>query len=734
MVEDNIIDGIVEEIIFESDDSGYKVFSVDMDGQLITAVCTCAALYVGESITAHGEWTNHAVYGRQFVCDEIEKSFPVETQSMLKFLASGIIKGIGAAYAHKIVEIFGEDTFYIIENEPNQLTQIKGISSNKAMEISHSFKQTLAVRETLMELGDMGISPAMAVQIHQKYGGMSIQIVRSNPYQLWEEIDGFSFGMADKLALENGFEPLDDLRIEYCIKYVLVYNQQNGHVFLPLGKLKSISAEFIGISNEQALEYIEKLVASKKLKAVEINGLTAVYLIDMFEAEQYIATKLRLICDFKKIEISNIETRIASTEKILGIEYAQNQRQAVKCAIENKTMVLTGGPGTGKTTTLRGIITLFEDLNYKVVLCAPTGRAAKRMSELCGRPAKTIHRLLEIDVGKGAGAFTRNENNPLDADVLIVDEMSMVDVKLFEGLMHAIRTNCRLVLVGDSDQLPSVGAGNVFLDIIRSQTIATIFLNKIFRQASKSHIILNAHKINRGEYPDLTNSDDFYFIKKSSPQKVLDAVIELVANRIPKVYKKDVFNGLQVIIPTKKTTVGTANVNKQLHEILNPPSQTKRQVTVKERIYREGDKVMQTKNNYDIVVTKDDGTVESGVYNGDIGIIEKLLISEKKAFIRYDDRLAEYEFSNLDQVESAYAITIHKSQGSEFDAVVLVLSELTPLLQYRNLLYTAVTRAKQILVIVGSESIITKMVDNNKRSNRYSGLKYFLKGDWSEIK
>ena len=723
--QDNIIDGVVEEVIFENDDTGYRVFTVNCDGILNTLVATCPPLYAGESITASGEWKQHSAYGMQFVCDDIEKSFPYELEGMLKFLASGAVKGVGPSTASKIIEKFKQDSFYVLENEPERLTAIRGISRDKAFKMSDSFKTTLGIRDIMMQLNAYNIPPSVAVNVYKKFGSYALDVINQNPYRLWEEVDEFSFQHADEIALKGGIEPDSELRLSYFIKYVLVHNTYNGHSFLPFEKLSDIASANIGVTREMTDNCINSMISSAQLYKLKINGIDAVYLPDLFLAENYISKKLLEICSYNNTRLSDVEKHIDLLEQRLNITYAINQREAIRKSIENKSIVITGGPGTGKTTTLNGIIRLFENLNFDITLCAPTGRAAKRMSEVCGREAMTIHRLLEVDVSKDS-AFVKNESNPLKTDVVIIDEMSMVDVRLFESLLRAIPVSCRLIMVGDADQLPSVSAGNVFSDIIKSEKIPTVFLNEVFRQATSSKIITNAHRINRGESPDLANSDDFFFIKKSSPEAVAQAVMTLASERIPQKYGINVLNGLQVIAPTKKTITGTANINKLIREAVNPKADGKTEVELKGRSYRVGDKVMQMKNNYNVVCLAKSGNYESGVFNGDIGVISKIDIREKQIEVKYDDKIATYDFPDADQLEHAYAVTVHKSQGSEFDTVILVLHDMTPLLQYRNLLYTAVTRAKKMLLIVGSEQIVAKMVENNKRNNRYSGLRYIV--------
>ncbi len=723
--EDNVIDGVVEEIVYENEETGYRVFTVNCEGLLYTAVMTGPPLFPGESITASGEWKTHNAYGRQFVCEDIEKTFPYELDGMLKFLASGVVKGVGPSTAQKIIDAFRDEAFYVIENEPERLVQIRGISREKAESISISFKSTLGVRDIMMQLSSYNISPNLAIKIYNKFGGFSLEVIETDPYRLWEEIEEFSFQSADKIALENGFSSDGEIRLKYFIKYILTHNLTNGHSFLPDAKLAEIAADNVGVSFEDALNCVEALIKSGELFSLKIADTTAVYLPSYFVAENFISKKLYEISKCVETKIDDISKHIDALEKRFGITYADNQRQAIEAAVNNKTMVLTGGPGTGKTTTLNGIIKLFEGLGLTVTLCAPTGRAAKRLGDVCGKEAKTIHRLLEVDMGKG-NTFVKNESNPIKSDVVIIDEMSMVDVKIFESLLRALLPRVRLIMVGDADQLPSVGAGNVFLDIIRSEKIHTVFLNEIFRQASHSKIITNAHKINRGEFPDLVNSEDFFFIKKSSIQGVNDAVAALVSERIPQKYSKTVLSGLQVIIPTKKSPTGTQAVNSMLRELVNGTDTKKTEVTVGKRVYRLGDKVMQTKNNYDITCKKNDGVYELGVFNGDIGVISLIDVKNRQLHVSFDDRVAIYDFSDLDELDLAYAVTVHKSQGSEFDVVLLVITDMTPLLQYRNLLYTAVTRAKQLLIVVGNEQVIKNMVDNNKRSNRYSGLKHLI--------
>lgn len=718
------IEGIVEDVIYSNAETGYNVMSVDA-GEPITVVGTLPAVYSGEQIHAYGKWIHHATYGKQFVCEEIEKSFPGEQLGILKFLASGAIRGIGAVTAQRLVEKFGDDTLDIIENEPLKMTAIRGISADRAIQISDAFRLTVGMREVLMALSEYNIPPAVAVRLYKQYGSFSVKILEDNPYRLWEEIDGFTFQKADEVATMLGFETLSESRVFAHVKYVLRHNLQNGHTFLPLPTLVTLTSKLLDSDEESILIAVENMCERQILKQIKIREIDAVYLMEFYQYEQYIAGRLSQMAEFPEEKVDDIDRKIDQLEESLDIRYAENQRLAIAGAIERNVMILTGGPGTGKTTALRGIIVLLEQLKIKFELCAPTGRAAKRMSELCGRNAQTIHRLLEVDPGK-RDSFAKNEQNPLKTDAVVVDETSMVDVCLFSALLRAVRPGTKLILVGDADQLPSVGPGNLFRDILRSRKIFTVSLTEIFRQAGQSRIIVNAHKINQGEMPLLQNSDDFFFVPKNNNDAIAAAVLKLVTERIPKVYHRDLFHGVQIISPTKKTAAGTVMLNELIRKKIGMLQDEKAGCKQGDRIFCVGDKVMQVRNNYDIEVNRSDGGQEAGIFNGDIGIIEKISHKNKTLSIRFDERVAEYPFENLEELDFAYAVTTHKSQGSEFDIVVLSLAEGTPLLQYRNLLYTAVTRAKELLIIVGSENTVRKMVANNKQTNRFSGLRYLL--------
>lgn len=724
LITEDEIEGVVEDVVYANPETGYYVFSVDA-GQLITVVGNAPSVYAGEGIHAYGKWVQHTSYGKQFVCEDIEKSFPKEQTHILKFLSSGAIKGVGPATAEKIVSTFGTDALDVIENEPLKLTCIKGITSSRALEISDQFRLTVGMRDILMYLSEYNISPAISIKIYKQYGGLSARVLENNPYRLWEEVDGFSFEKADEIATRLCFDALCEERVFAHIRYVLRHNLQNGHTFLPQETLCRLVMQLLDTDEETVLIAIENMSERQLLKVVPIRNTVAVYLMSYYQSEAYIAGRLYSMTQFPAKDIRDMDKQIALLENQLGIRFAERQREAIAGAIERNVMILTGGPGTGKTTTLRGIIGLLDKLGFKFLLCAPTGRAAKRISELCDHSAQTIHRLLEVDMAN-SDVFVRNEQNPLNTDAIVVDEMSMVDVKLFEALLRALRPGTKLILVGDADQLPSVGAGNVFRDLLRSEKIFIVELTEIFRQAGQSRIIVNAHKINHGELPTLTNSDDFYFVPKKTNEGIADAVVKLVCERIPFVYGQDIFGGVQIISPTKKTAAGTVALNEQIRARLGMDRKKGAFCQQGGRTFYVGDKVMQVRNNYDIVYSRSDGQQETGIFNGDIGIIERISVQDKQLYIRFDDRLAEYPFESLEELDFAYAVTAHKSQGSEFDIVVLSLPDAVPLLQYRNLLYTAVTRAKKILLIVGSENVIGKMVNNNKQTNRFSGLRYLL--------
>ncbi len=728
--------GVIEEVVFHNEANGYTVLilSGEDSEEPVTAVGELPFAAEGESITVMGHWEVHQNYGRQLHIDYYEKEIPAGRDAMLKYLASGAVKGIGPATAKKIVEVFGDDTFEVLEKNPEFLAQINGISMKKAKEIGENFEAQFGMRNTMM-FASRFFGSAVAVKIYKKWGCAAEDVIRRNPYLLCEEIEGIGFERADKVALELGVEENAPARVSAGVMYVLDYHAlASGHVFIPRDKLAPTAAQLLGVSEEQAEAAIDRLAEEGKLKIVKSGKRQCVYLMRNYEAECYIARKMALLeKNAFQPPVTDITREIAVIEAENRIKYAMMQKKAIISAMTSGVMVLTGGPGTGKTTVIRALIRIFSQMGYKVSLAAPTGRAAKRMSEATGEEAKTIHRLLEAEIGGIMAKFARNESNRLEEDVFIIDETSMVDTLLMMALLMAIKPGARLILIGDADQLPSVGAGNVLNDCIESEVITTVQLKEIFRQAKQSRIVTNAHAINCGEYPTLNDKDnDFFFVKRDREEDICKTVTALWHTRLPSAYGKEIGGQIQVITPSKKGCAGTEQLNYALQAVLNPASPQKNQMKHKGRTFREGDKVMQTRNNYDIPWKK--GTMEgTGVFNGDIGILEKISYHEQKAEVRYEDRVAVYEFSLLEELEHAYAVTVHKSQGSEYPVVILPVYTYAPRLLTRELLYTAVTRAQKMVILVGSEQAVQMMVDNSRRPQRYTGLKAMLRSTMQSI-
>ncbi|MEG1719387.1 MAG: ATP-dependent RecD-like DNA helicase [Clostridia bacterium] len=721
--------GIIESIKFRSEETGYTVCTVTVNNEEQTLVGKMPFIHIGEEIRANGVYANHSKFGKQFNVETFTKALPNTQSAILKYLSSGSIKGIGVVTASKIVDMFGDKTFETIENTPLELMKIKGINKEKAESISKIFKEQYGIRELLIFFTKFSISSNSVIKVWKRWGELATTVIKTNPYILMEEEIGISFDVCDELALSLGFEETDDKRIAAVIKHILLHNyNENGHIFLPKEKLVSTSADYIGTEKKTIEEMITKLIDTNELTERKISNHNAIYLTKMYQTEEYIAKQL-LQKTSKSERFDVLDELIDRLENRYDIEYDKYQREGISSAVNNMVMVLTGGPGTGKTTTLKAIVGVFEEMGLKVILTAPTGRAAKRMQEICGCEAKTIHRLLEMTfTGDNTLKFGKDEQNKIDGEVIIIDEASMVDEGLFEGLLRATDVGTRLVIVGDADQLPSVGAGNILRDIIASEKVPSLKLDKIFRQANKSLIVTNSHKIIKGEYPKLgSTTSDFFFMPKTDENAVVQTVCDLVNRRLPNSYGYNPLNDIQVITPSKLTKVGTRNLNAVLRELLNPAVKTKKEKSLGRIIFREGDKVMQTKNNYDIPYEKDDGEEGIGVFNGDIGIIEKISVGEEKAYIRYDDKRAIYEFSDLKELDHAYAITVHKSQGSEFEAVIMPIFSGMNRLLYRNLLYTGVTRARKTLILVGLKEKIYQMVDNNVTSGRFTGLCEMLK-------
>ncbi len=723
------ITGLVVEIIYSNSQNGYAVCEVETEEQTLTAVGYMPYISEGEKVSLSGSWTFHQDYGPQFKVEFYEKNMPSEVGDILKYLSGGCIKGVRAATAQKIVDMFGEDTLNVIENEPEKLAKIQGISKKRALEIGDDYRKQQGLRSVVMFLQKFGITPQSAVKVFKRYGTMSIDKVKANPYVLAETVYSIGFKTADKIALEMGFGANSPVRVEAAVAHTLSNAMLSGHTYLPKSVLSDEVCRFLSVHIDEAENATERMIFESKLKNErDNNGEERIYLSDLYDAEKYVSQKLLQIAKMEGEKLSDTTLQLISrAEKEQGITLEELQKSAVVCALSNGASVITGGPGTGKTTIINTIIRVMDELGKKVVLAAPTGRAAKRMSELCEIEAKTIHRLLESGYSDDEEnmKFARNEENPLDCDVVIVDEMSMVDLFLMYSLLKAMRSSTRLIMVGDSDQLPSVGAGNVLHDIIRSGTVSQVSLTEIFRQAKQSTIVVNAHKINRGEYPVLNESGtDFFFVKRENAVDISASIVDLCVNRLPKAYRINPLYQIQVLSPTRKGITGVHELSCALQREINPPSKKKKEKAFKNVVFREGDKVMQTRNNYDMEWTRldDEHTTGTGIFNGDIGYIHSIDKANESAEIVFDDRLCTYEFSKFEDLDLAYAVTVHKSQGSEFDVVVMPMYPCAPMLQNRNLFYTAVTRAKTLVVLVGRESVIHAMVDNVSKQRRYSGL------------
>lgn len=723
------IEGSVEKIIYQNEENGYTVCEIfTPSDELFVLVGNMPYLSEGETVSALGTWVNHASFGRQFKVEFYEKQLPATETAILKYLASGAIRGIGKVTAQRIVSQFGAESFDVIEHNPQWLTEIPGISPKKAEQISASFAQQFGMRNVMMFCREY-FGPSTAARIYKKWGNGAVERIKQNPYILCGEIYGVGFEKADAIAKDLGMKKNAPERIAMGLKYVLMHNAAaNGHSFLPLDKLCVTANRLLACDINETEDEAAALCARGETVCVKRDGMKCVYLRNYYEAEKYISEKL---CELdrvgKNIGEENVLPLIAMAEREAEIEYAVLQKRAICQASSNGVFVLTGGPGTGKTTVVRAIIRVFDAMGLRIALAAPTGRAAKRMSQSSGEEAKTIHRLLEMEYGDGEELrFRKNENDRLEEDVIIIDEASMLDLMLTQALLKAIKPGARLILIGDMNQLPPVGAGHVFEDIIKSDRFATVELNHIFRQAQESLIVTNAHAVNHGEYMNLeSKSGDFFFLPRSDDTQTCATIAELCRKRLPKSYGLTVFGGIQVITPSRKGTAGTNALNTTLQEAVNPPSKGKAEKKVRDMIFREGDKVMQIKNNYDIEWNKN-GTQGFGMFNGDIGVIKKIDENGDFITVNFEGKICEYDYTMLDELELAYAITVHKSQGSEYPIVIMPLYRYTPKLLTRNLLYTAITRAQSIVILVGDGEVAKAMVDNNRQTKRYTGLRYAL--------
>ena len=719
--------GSIEHVIYANEDNGFAICDLGTEsGDLITITGTLPYVGEGDSVTVYGKWVHNPKYGRQFRVETCERQMPADANSMLRYLASGAIKGIGPKIAQRIVDEFGDETFDVIEHHPEWLANVSGISRKSAKSIGADFAEKAGIRSAMMFFRDF-FGAAATVRIYKRYGGNAVELAKKNPYRLCEEIEGIGFERADRMARDLGLATDSEDRICSGICYLLSSNAQaNGHVCLPRDKTVQGAARLLGVDETAVNDALELLLAQEKVHAERLGGIELLYDKKQYENEKYIATKLLLldrVCP--AMETANIGAFIDREQAETGVRYADLQRRAISDALENGVMLLTGGPGTGKTTVVRALLHIFSSMGLKIALTAPTGRAAKRLSESTSCEARTIHRLLEYggEESGGRGRFMRDESNLLEENVLIVDEASMVDSLLMGALLRAVKPGSRLVLIGDADQLPSVGAGNVLRDLIDSGRFATVRLTEIFRQAQKSLIVTNAHAINRGELPRLDVKDnDFFFMPRSEDASITATVAQLCGVRLPRTYGAMATTGTQVIVPSRKGEAGTEHLNVVLQATLNPPSPEKREHRFREITYREGDRVMQVRNNYDMEWERDNGMTGAGVFNGDVGVIESIDPTDGNMRIRFEDRTVTYEFSLLEDLEPAYAVTVHKSQGCEYPIVILPLGNVPPMLRSRNLLYTAVTRAQCIVIVVGREDVLADMVRNNRQTMRYTGL------------
>lgn len=723
------VEGYVASVLFRNEENGYCVLRLDeTDGEQCIVVGCIPMAAPGESLTAWGTWVRHPSHGEQFKAEYTERTMPSGAEAIYDYLASRVVRGIGPATAALIVSRFGDDSLNVLRDHPELLANLKGISEKKALEISREFRRQTGMRSLMEFLASASLPPYLALRVYRYYGDDSLELLKENPYILSTEHIGAPFSQADALALNLGLEGDSPQRVAAALLFELRYNAGNGHCFIPRPKLIAATAQLIEVEEEQVAEGLELLLDSGDVTMEQVANVEACYLSGLYAAEVFTAAQLRRMAGHSYANKINIPRVIEKIEAEQGIRFAPLQRQTLEAAASKQLVVITGGPGTGKTTSVRAVLALFDTMGLETMLAAPTGRAAKRLGELAGRDASTIHRLLEANFSEQTDTvtFKRDQSDPLSCDALIVDECSMVDITLMRALLAAIRPECRLVLVGDADQLPSVGPGNVFRDIIRSRAAETVRLTEIFRQDETSRIVLCAHQINRGEQPDLRlNKGGFYFLRRREPEDAAKTIVELCQTRLPQnmnIPPQDI----QVLCPSRKGPAGTENLNKLLQAALNPQAVNKNEFGYAERAFREGDRVMQIRNDYDIAWKTAAGIQGYGVFNGDIGTIASIDHAAESLVVDFDGRMAEYAMEQAGELEHAWAVTVHKSQGSEYRAVVLAASQTAPQLMYRGLLYTAVTRAAKLLVIVGDDGVIGAMTENYRRAKRYSGLKVRL--------
>ena len=726
------ITGTVESVVYRNEQNGYTILEVSTaEKKLVTVVGTMPFVSEGESITVRGGYVTHSEYGRQFKADSFEKRIPEQPDAILKYLSSGVIKGIGPKTAEKIVEMYGADTFEVMSNHPDWLADFKGISSRRALEIGEEIRRQMGFYRLFDFCRDV-VPMHVALRIYQNLGDRAVEQLRTNPYALCGRIRGFGFAAADRIAMEAGGAPDARERVLGATVRVLERAcETGGHVCLPVKQVIAEVAELLGLDPKEISQHEKDFVVEKQIGYLYRKAGSLLYINRFYEAERSIAGRLlRLDRACVRYTVEDMEPLVNRAMLESGLEYAAMQRKAIFEAASSGVLIITGGPGTGKTTIIKALIRIYESMGCEVALAAPTGRAAKRMAESTSCEARTIHRLLEVEFrdeadGADGATFARNEHNLLDADIVIIDEASMIDMFLMEALLAAIRPGARLVLLGDCDQLPSVGAGNVLHDLIDSGCFNTVRLTEIFRQGSESLIVTNAHRINRGEMPVLDAHDKDFFFMKREGGALIPTLTEVVAWRLPATYGVSAFDKIQVITPTRKGAAGTETLNLLLQAALNPPAKDKAERKFRDAVFREGDKVMQIRNNYDLV-WDENGTERFGIYNGDIGVIEKIYDRQSYMLIDFDGREVKYGFDLLEDLEHAYAITVHKSQGSEYPFVVMPVTDFPPMLMTRNLLYTAVTRAKTMAVLVGREDALSRMVENDRETVRYTGLRDML--------
>ena len=727
-----ILQGTISAVVYQNYENGYSVLRLNVGGgQMVTVVGTIPLPAVGERLMVTGKWSNHSSYGRQFEAEFLERLMPQTSMEILSYLSSRVVKGIGPRSAARIVEHFGDQTLLIMEREPERLAEVSGISEKRARAIGEEFKLQVGMRQLMEFFALHHLSAELAVRTYKIYGDSTVELLYDDPYLLMDEGLEAPFGAVDRFAIELGVAADDPRRVEAGILFELAYNLNAGHSFLPEGKLIPATAQLLSVEPEAVQQGVQRLLEGERLVRDALAGITVIYLPQLYEAETYCTETLLRFANNRFPEPKGLEKLIRSISKTGGIEYSAQQEQAIRAAASSGLLLITGGPGTGKTTILNGILELLGQMQLKCLLAAPTGRAAKRLTEVTGEDASTIHRLLEagIDQNTGKMVFVRDEDNPLKCDAVIVDEMSMVDVQLLHALLQAVPHGKRLILVGDPDQLPPVGPGFPFSDMLRSGQLPSVRLTDIFRQAQESLIVMNAHRVNRGEMPDLKNvKSDFFFMRRQNEETVTTLVRDLCTTRLPKNMGIPA-DQIQVLSPTRKGGVGTVALNQMLQGALNPASPDKKERAFGDYIFREGDRVMQIRNNYDIMWKRTDGSeVGTGIFNGDVGIIREIDFGTETMTIRFDDREADYDFTQLNELEPAYAMTVHKSQGSEYRAVILTAWNGSPYLLSRSILYTAITRARELLIIVGREETVGVMVENAKKNRRYTGLKLRLQG------